>query len=140
LIIKGRDGAHRDLASIHGTYRKVDETPPAIQIIGRHLQEADLSSIYWYLDSPVSNSGRLAKLLRRFSVEYHWPWEVVLLPNPDKKLVETEAVVASCDSWILDRCAKWIDLPGLILSNPDLSSQAWIVDLGRIPLGLSRYK
>ncbi len=132
LIIKGRDGAYRDLASIHGSYRKVDETRPAILMIGRQLQGVGLSSVCWYLDSPVSNAGRLAQLLRRTAVENNWPWEVALLPNPDRHLVESDAVVASCDSWILDRCARWIDLPGLILAKTTLSNQAWIVDLGRI--------
>jgi len=131
LVIKGRDGAHRDLASVHGTYRKVDETRPSIQMIGSQLQAVDLSSVFWYLDSPVSNAGRLAQLLRRTAEENNWPWEVVLLPNPDRQMVESDAVAASSDSWVLDRCARWIDLPGLILSNSVLSNQPWIVDLGR---------
>jgi hypothetical protein len=131
LIIRGRDGAHRDMASTHGSYRKVDETRPAILMIGKQLHAVDLSSVCWYLDSPVSNAGRLAQLLRRTARENNWPWEVVLLPNPDRQLVETAAVVASCDSWVLDRCTRWIDLPGVILSNTVLLNQAWIVDLGR---------
>jgi hypothetical protein len=132
LIIKGRDGAHRDLAGIHGSYRKVDETKNAIQMIGRQLQAVDLSSVYWALDSPVSNAGRLAQLLRHTAAENDWSWEVALLPNPDRQLVETDAVVASCDSWIMDRCTRWLDLPGLILSNTKLSNQAWVVDFGGV--------
>ena len=31
LIFQGRDGCLRDLASIHGTYRKVEETVPALE-------------------------------------------------------------------------------------------------------------
>lgn len=37
LLFKGRDGCLRDLASIHGTYRKVEETIPAIEQIGDFL-------------------------------------------------------------------------------------------------------
>ncbi|MCU0914495.1 MAG: DUF434 domain-containing protein [Planctomycetes bacterium] len=37
LIFRGRDGCCRDLASIHGTYRKVEETIPALQLIGDFL-------------------------------------------------------------------------------------------------------
>ena len=33
LIFRGRDGCCRDLASIHGTYHKVSETQPAIELI-----------------------------------------------------------------------------------------------------------
>ena len=131
LLIKGRDGAHRDLASIHGTYRKVEETLPAICAVGRYLQPFDLAAVTWFLDSPVSNSGRLAKLLRQTAVEYTWPWEVVLTTNPDRQMVETDGVVASCDSWILDHCEKWIDLPGMIITHTTMLNQAWIVDLGK---------
>ena len=39
LIFRGRDGCCKDLASIHGTYRKVSETLPAIKLIGEFLQQ-----------------------------------------------------------------------------------------------------
>jgi hypothetical protein len=63
FVFKGRDGCCRDLASIHGTYRKVTETIPAIQLIGEYLQEIDTGRTLWLLDSPVSNSGRLKTLI-----------------------------------------------------------------------------
>ncbi len=43
LIFKGRDGCFRDLASIHGTYRKVEETIPAIQLIGDFLAQIGIA-------------------------------------------------------------------------------------------------
>ncbi len=61
VIFKGRDGCYRDLASIHGTYRKVTETIPAVQLIGRFLKEIAVAEALWLLDSPVSNSGRLKR-------------------------------------------------------------------------------
>ncbi|MHC4510238.1 MAG: DUF434 domain-containing protein, partial [Planctomycetota bacterium] len=62
VIFKGRDGCMRDLASIHGTYRKVTETIPAVQLIGKFLQDIAAGETLWLLDSPVSNSGRLKTL------------------------------------------------------------------------------
>jgi hypothetical protein len=129
LIIKGRDSAHRDLASVHGTYKKVDETLPAVVLIGRCLEPLELTMATWFLDSPISNAGRLAQLLRQTADERHWPWQVVLSANPDKEIVETDAVVASSDSWILDRCARWIDLPSTVISHARDAIHAWIVDL-----------
>ncbi|MBN1654275.1 MAG: DUF434 domain-containing protein [Deltaproteobacteria bacterium] len=131
VVIKGRDGAHRDLAGIHGSYRKVKETLAAIDILGGYLESVEPASVSWYLDSPVSNSGRLAKLLRGIASERAWPWDVVVTANPDRRLVETQAAVASCDSWVLDRCARWIDLFGMIMSDTTLLSQPWVVDLGK---------
>ena len=34
VILLGRDGCYRDLASLHGTYRTVTETLPALSLIG----------------------------------------------------------------------------------------------------------
>jgi len=52
-------GCFRDLASIHGTYRKVTETIPALWMIAEFLQEFGTGKVRLLLDSPVSNSGRL---------------------------------------------------------------------------------
>jgi len=48
---------------MHGTFRAVEETQPAIELIGLHLREAGVAACRWYLDSPVSNSGRLKQSL-----------------------------------------------------------------------------
>jgi hypothetical protein len=44
LIFKGRDGCFRDLASIHGTYHKVTETIPALQMIAQFLHRGPLAA------------------------------------------------------------------------------------------------
>ena len=66
LILVGRDGCCRDLAGLHGTYHRVAETETALQLIVAHLRHAcgsrageGLLRVDWYLDQPVSNSGRL---------------------------------------------------------------------------------
>jgi hypothetical protein len=41
IVLRGRDGALRDLASVHGTYRQVAETSFAIEMIGRHLHASE---------------------------------------------------------------------------------------------------
>ena len=35
VILKASDGNYRDIASMHGTYRKVAETLPALELLGR---------------------------------------------------------------------------------------------------------
>ena len=47
------------MASMHGSYRNVDETEPALTLIGEVLNAFRPSECCWYLDRPVSNSGRL---------------------------------------------------------------------------------
>ena len=59
VILAARDGCYRDLASMHGTFRHVTETAPAAELIGTVLAELAAGPATWFLDSPVSNSGRL---------------------------------------------------------------------------------
>jgi hypothetical protein len=126
-IFKGRDGCVRDIASIHGTYRRVDETIPAIQLIGSFLQQVSVKQILWLLDSPVSNSGRLKTLMAEVCEANGWVWDIQLVQNPDKKLIETDFVVASNDSVVLDGCKKWFNLAAAIIENN--LPQSWIIDL-----------
>jgi hypothetical protein len=115
IIFKGRDGCFRDLASIHGTYRKVTETIPAVKLIGKFLQEIKVSKALWLLDSPVSNSGRLKTLIGELAHENIWDWQIELLQSPDAELKKTDLVVASSDSVVLDECKRWVNLAAEII-------------------------
>ncbi|MFH1882204.1 MAG: DUF434 domain-containing protein [Planctomycetota bacterium] len=128
VIFKGRDGCFRDLASVHGTYRKVAETIPALQLIGEFLEEAGAGKALWLLDSPVSNSGRLKTLIGELARENNWDWEIELLLSPDAELKKTDAVVASSDSVVLDGCKRWTNLAAEIITQKLPS--ATIIDLG----------
>jgi hypothetical protein len=117
LIFRGRDGCCRDLASIHGTYRRVSETQPAIKLIGGFLQQTGISQALWLLDSPVSNSGRLKTMLGELARANNWDWRIELVTSPDAVLIKGEKIVASSDSMVLDKCRKWVDLAGEIIKN-----------------------
>jgi hypothetical protein len=117
VIFKGRDGCFRDLASVHGTYRKVTETIPAVELIGDFLGEVGAVEALWLLDSPVSNSGRLKTLIGELARKNNWNWEIELLLSPDAELKKTDAVVASSDSVVLDDCRSWVNLATEIIKN-----------------------
>jgi len=117
LVFRGRDGCFRDLASIHGTYRKVDETVPALMLIGAYLNDIGVSAALWLLDSPVSNSGRLKTLIGQIARENDWNWDIRLSLNPDAELRQTEQIVATTDSVILDACARWTNLAADIITR-----------------------
>jgi hypothetical protein len=117
VIFKGRDGCMRDLASVHGTYRKVTETIPAVQLIGEFLKKIRVTKALWLLDSPVSNSGRLKTLIRELAEQNRWPWEIKLLISPDAELKKTNAIVASSDSVVLDECKTWVNLAAEIINE-----------------------
>jgi hypothetical protein len=115
MIFVGRDGCCRDLASIHGTYRKVTETIPAVELIANFLQQIGADQILWLLDSPVSNSGRLKTLIRGLAEKNGWNWQIELVTSPDAVLIKTDKIVASSDSVVLDGCSKWVNLAGEII-------------------------
>lgn len=127
VIFKGRDGCFRDLASVHGTYRKVTETIPAVELIGQFLEEFGAGKTLWLLDSPVSNSGRLKTLIGELARNNNWNWEIELLLSPDAELKKTDAVVATSDSVVLDGCRRWVNLATEIIKNKLPS--AWMIDL-----------
>jgi len=108
IILEARDGCFRDIASVHGTWRRGQETVPAAEIVGQLLIKLGIARATWYLDSPVSKSGRLKTLLRETAAG--WPWEIELVPNPDTILYETDRFVATADSGILDGCHRWVNL------------------------------
>ena len=117
MIFKGRDGCCRDLASVHGTYRKVIETIPAVQLIGEFLREIRAGEALWLLDSPVSNSGRLKTLIGELAEKNGWNWEIELVLSPDAELKKTDLVVATSDSVVLDTCKGWVNLATEIIKK-----------------------
>src|SRR5207253_4507982 len=64
VLMLCRDGCIRDLSSVHGSYRAVDETETAIRLIGETFVALRPVSVEWVLDRPISNSGRLAQRVR----------------------------------------------------------------------------
>jgi hypothetical protein len=133
LILVGRDGCYRDLASIHGTYRKVTETVPAIELIADLLAREKIARIDWYLDRPVSNSGRLKALMAEVLEQRgifpggRTQWNIELVASPDAVLADYVGVVATSDSAVLDRCSVWTNLAAEMVDAAVPS--AWKVDL-----------
>ena len=110
VVLRGRDGSDRDLAGVHGTYRRVEETRPALGLIGAVLADLGAGPCTWYLDSPVSNSGRLRAILLEYAAEHGHDWRIELVFNPDPILAGSAEFVATADSVILDHCAGWFPL------------------------------
>jgi len=117
VLLGARDGAVRDMASMHGSFRRVSETPPALQLIGQTMAALGVTACLWYLDRPVSNSGRLKKTMQELAAEHSWSWTIELVANPDAVLISAEHVVASADSAVLDQCSAWCNLAREIIAR-----------------------
>ncbi|MFK7904618.1 MAG: DUF434 domain-containing protein [Chitinophagales bacterium] len=131
FIFKGRDGSRRDLASVHGTYKRVSETIEAIQLVGKILPLLQVQKATWYFDQPVSNSGRLKVLIYEVIEGWGLDWDVQLVYNPDKELVGSPAIdniVVSADAMVLEGAERWFNLGAYIMDKH-------INDLNLIDLG-----
>ena len=128
VLLAARDGTYRDMASMHGSYRKVAETLPALEVLGRVTAALEVGQCLWYLDRPVSNSGRLKEIIARVAAAKGWPWRVELVRDPDAPLSETSQIVATADSAILDRCAAWFNLARETIAR--CVPEAQVVELG----------
>ena len=97
----------------------------------------------WFLDRPVSNSGRLKGIIEELAAASGWPWRVELVADPDacagrpREAAEVAAVelpprppivVATADSAILDRCPAWFNLARDVVRQHIPS--AWVIEPG----------
>lgn len=117
MILAACDGTYRDIASMHGTYRKVAETLPALELLGEASTVLGASCWIWYLDRPVSNSGRLKKIMGDLARERGWLWQIELVPNPDAILAAATEIIATADSVVLDQCRQWFNLTREIIDR-----------------------
>ena len=126
LLLACRDGCIRDIASIHGTYRQVQETRQAIELIGNALQSFAPESVLWLFDKPVSNSGRLAVMVRDIAEAHHWNWQAELIENPDQAILGRHKIAITSDSAILDGVVHWVNLGAWLITK--YFHEAWLID------------
>jgi hypothetical protein len=127
VLVLCRDGCVRDLSSVHGSYRTVEETERAVTLAGEVLDVLGPSSALWLFDSPVSNSGRLAERVRAIAAERGRSWEVRAEFNPDRTIIDSDRIAVTSDSNILDHAARRLNLARLIIERH--VSRPWLVDL-----------
>lgn len=116
-IFKGQDACYRDIGSVHGAYKRVEQTSESALIIGQALQKLAVKEVHWFLDSPVSNSGRLKTFLYELAEEHDFPWSIELVFSPDKELAKSEHIVCSSDAWILNEAKSWFNLGAHIIEG-----------------------
>jgi hypothetical protein len=115
IVLLCRDGCCRDIAGIHRRYRKVSETVPALRLIGETASAWGAACCRWWLDKPVSNSGRLKTLILETAAAAGWSMSVELVFSPDRVLRESEHIIATSDGAVLDRCRQWVNLAWQII-------------------------
>ncbi len=127
VVIHCRDGTFRDLAGVHGTYRRVVETTPALERLASHLEDLRVGPVRWLFDRPVSNSGRIRALVLDMARERAAAWTVDLVDSPDPLLKAAAVPIATADSAILDVGPRWFNLARDVVES--IGDTARVVDL-----------
>ncbi len=132
VLLKGRDGCVRDLASLNGNYRLLEDTAAVIDLVYRGLERLRPALVHWWLDEPVSNSGQIKAMLESAGAEFEFSTLVSLVPDPDKALLEGGSVgfdvIATADSGILSRCGLWVNLASYLIAT--VAPEAPVLALG----------
>ena len=126
LLLKGMDGTIRDLAGLRGSYRIVDKTVRAVELLLARLEALEVKEALFYLDQQVSNSGRLRALLLDKAAERSVQIQVELHPSVDGVLSRLEHVVTT-DAIIQDKCGSWYNLNRGIIE--EAVPEAWVLRL-----------
>ena len=122
-VFRCRDGAIRDIASVHGSYKRVVKTEAAARLVGETLRELQVQHAHWWLDAPISNSGRLRAFLQDLSAAYGYSWAVELANNPDQVLAGSQDPIISSDGWVLDQVACWFNFAAYLIGQKGIPAQ-----------------
>ena len=124
LLLEGMDGTIRDLAGLRGTYRVVDKTLRAADLLLDRLEGLGVRRAEILLDRQVSNSGRLRALLLERAEGRSTEVRVELDSQVDRRLYGLPGVVTA-DAIILDKCESWYNLNRRIIAES--VPEAWVV-------------
>lgn len=126
LLLEGMDGTIRDLAGLRGSYRIMDKTVQAVELLFTRLETLGVQKALFYLDQQVSNSGCLRALLLEQAENRTVEVQVELHPSVDGLLSRMERVVTA-DAIILDKCGSWYNLNRTLIESA--VPEAWILRL-----------
>lgn len=116
MVLKSWDNTIRDLAGLRGTYKVINITSIALHLMFNQLLDIGIQKATFYLDAPVSNSGRLKTLIVKEAMKYPFITEAVVIDAVDRTL-ETLSHVITSDAIILNQCKSWINLNSEILQR-----------------------
>lgn len=125
VVLKGMDGCYRDLSGLAGTYSVIERTPLGIDRIIRELQAMQAGGAVFYLDAPVSNSGRLKTCLAEEAEKLGFPIDIRMVHNADTELKKCDHVISG-DAVILEECVSWYNLYDRLLAGVE---DPWIVEI-----------
>lgn len=127
-LFKGLDGCYRDLSSVYGTYKKVSQTTLALDCVAGFHKRHRIRSIVWIFDKPVSNSGRIKKMIEELAAKVNLNWSVVLENNADQAIIDQQKITVSSDAYILRNCFHWFNFIGYLIDEEKVPALVFNVE------------
>ena len=79
----------------------------------------------FYLDAPVSNSGRLSSLIMECADKYNVSVKTQVINDVDRVLEQLAGVISG-DAIILNNCVSWLNIMPLIIEQME---SVWMIQL-----------
>jgi len=117
IVLRGMDGCYRDIANIHGSYSLRIETQEAVELVGKTIKTLKVKEALWLFDRPVSNSGRLAKLVNDTAKKLGSPMHAKTADQVDTKVKTCGSIAVTADSVILNSGTEWFDLAAWLIEH-----------------------
>jgi hypothetical protein len=110
ILLKGNDGALRDLAGQSARYRLTEASEVAQDWIFGFLSEFRPREVLFLFDAPMSHSGLLAEQYRKRLRKNGLRGESRAVPVPESEIPADGCVAASSDQAVIDGSSVWLDL------------------------------
>lgn len=107
----------RDIKGIFRNYKASDKTEEAIERILQFLKENKPDYVCFLLDSQISKSGMLAKMLREMIKEAGLNGDARTSKHVDYDLKSSKYIVASSDGVIIDEAEKVVNFLYCLVSR-----------------------
>ncbi len=116
-LVSADDGFTRDISGLSGSFRKTRKTEEAIQFVLKVLKKWKPRQTLFFLDAPISMSGRLAEEIRDQLRREDLSGDAMAAKVPEKILIGFPGIVATSDTAIIDRSDKVFDLAGYVVTK-----------------------
>ena len=116
-LLKGNDGALRDLAGQSHRFRLTEISNMALDMIFRFFTEFPPREVLFLFDAPMSRSGELAAIYSDRLIRAGISGRALAVPVPEREFPYGVCVAASSDRAVLDASFRWLDLACRIIEN-----------------------
>ncbi len=114
-ILLADDAFIRDISGVSSTYRESPETTQALDLIVDLLIAAASAEVLFFLDAPISGSGKLAARIRALMQERGLFGDAQAVKVPEKIMVGYKGIIATSDTALIDQSEQVFDLAGHLI-------------------------